>query len=128
MNSELVRFGVVGVSAFLVHFGVVTLWLVPVGLPPLWANVFGFLMAFVVSYFGHRHLTFRATHVVHLQALPRFFAVACLGFAVNETGYFVLLHYANLDYRIALFIVLVAVAVMTFALGKLWAFAGSAQR
>ena len=122
MNAELVRFGIVGATAFLVHFGVVTLWLVPSGLAPLWANVFGFLIAFAVSYAGHRHLTFRAKHVMHLQALPRFFSVAILGFAVNETLYFVLLRFTPLDYRIALFLVLLIVAIMTFSLSKLWAF------
>ncbi|AXK39927.1 GtrA family protein [Crenobacter cavernae] len=127
MNAELARFGVVGVAALLVHLAMVSLWLVPAGLAPLFANVFAFLTAFVVSYLGHRHLTFCAGHVAHRQALPRFFAVACTGFAVNESLYFVLLHDTPFDYRVALLIVLATVAAQTFALGKLWAFAGTAR-
>ena len=125
MSTELFCFLIVGASAFLVHFGVVTLWLVPGGMAPLWANVLAFLIAFMVSYFGHRHLTFRAGHVMHMRALPRFFFVSCLGFVINEALYFILLNFTMLDYRVALFIVLAAVATLTFALGKLWAFAGN---
>jgi putative flippase GtrA len=124
MNRELFWFGVVGISALAVHFACVSLVLVPLGAAPLLANVAAFLLAFQVSYWGHRRLTFRAHDVAHSQSAPRFFAVACLSFAVNEAMYFLLLRYTALDYRAALLIVLFAVAVLTFALSKLWAFAG----
>jgi len=127
MNAELVRFGVVGVAAMLVHLAAVSLWLVPAGQPPLIANIAAFFIAFTVSYLGHRHLTFRAGHVAHSRALPRFFAVAILGFIVNEVLYFLLLRFTPLDYRIALFIVLGTVAAMTFVFGKLWAFSGASR-
>lgn len=125
MKRELFWFGVVGISALLVHYCLVTLALVPLGVQPLVANVVGFLLAFQVSYWGHRSLTFQAGHVAHRQALPRFFAVACLSFCVNEAMYFILLHYSRLDYRSALLIVLFTVAALTFLLGKLWAFSGA---
>ncbi len=127
MKAEIVRFGGVGITALLVHLAAVSLWLVPTGLQPLVANIIAFLIAFIVSYLGHRHLTFRASHVANRHALPRFFIVACLGFAINEFLYFVLLSFTSLDYRIALFIVLLTVAILTFVLGKLWAFSGPNQ-
>ncbi|WP_440028783.1 GtrA family protein [Chromobacterium amazonense] len=125
MTRQLFWFGVVGVSAMLLHFALVTLALVPLGVAPLVANVLGFLGAFQISYWGHRRFTFEAGHVPHRQALPRFFSVSCLSFCVNEALYFLLLRYAPLDYRASLAIVLFAVAVLTFALGKLWAFAAA---
>jgi len=128
MTRELFWFAAVGFSAMAVHFAVVALWLVPAGLPPLLANVAGFLVAFQVSYWGHRGLTFQATDVAHRQGMPRFFAVACLAFAVNETMYFLLLRYTALDYRLALLFVLILVAGLTFVLSKLWAFAGAGLR
>lgn len=124
MKRELLLFGCVGISALLVHFVIVSLWLVPAGLPPLAANVAAFLLAFQVSYWGHRCLTFQAQHVPHRQALPRFFGVASLSFALNEALYFVLLRFTPLDYRSALLLVLVLVALFTFLLSKRWAFAG----
>lgn len=121
MQRELFWFGVIGSSALLVHFLLVTL-LVPMGLPPLLANVVAYLLAFQVSYWGHRQKTFAAGHVSHWQTLPRFFAVASLSFLLNEGLYFLLLHYTPLDYRMALLLVLGAVAVVTFLLSRAWAF------
>ncbi|OWY39731.1 polysaccharide biosynthesis protein GtrA [Xenophilus sp. AP218F] len=124
MNRQLFWFGVVGVSAMLLHFALVAWLLVPLGLPPLAANIVAFLCAFQLSYWGHRLQTFQARHIPHRQALPRFFGVSCLSFAVNEAMYFLLLRCTALDYRVALLIVLFSVAALTFVLSKLWAFAG----
>ncbi|WP_046166871.1 GtrA family protein [Chromobacterium vaccinii] len=127
MKKQLFWFGVVGVSAMLLHFALVTLVLVPLGVPPLVANALGFLGAFQLSYWGHRRFTFEAGHVPHRQALPRFFGVSCLSFCANEAMYFALLRLTPLDYRVSLAVVLFAVAALTFLLGKLWAFASAPQ-
>ncbi len=122
MTRALLWFGVVGVSAMLVHLGSVALVLVPLGLPPLVANVLAFLLAFQVSHAGHRRFTFRADAPAS-QSRLRFFAVASGSFALNELMYAGLLQYTALDYRVALAIVLVAVAMLTFFLARHWAFA-----
>lgn len=124
MTRELFWFGVVGVSAMAVHLASVALLLVPMGLSPLVANVVGFLLAFQVSHAGHRHLTFRRGDVPASRSRGRFFLVAVGSFLVNEALYALLLHYTALDYRIALAIVLVAVAVLTYVAARQWAFAG----
>ncbi|MBV8045735.1 MAG: GtrA family protein [Paludibacterium sp.] len=122
MKRQLLWFGVVGISALVVHYLMVTAVLTPLGLAPLVANIAAFLVAFQVSYWGHRHLTFGQSGVSHRHALPRFFGVACLSFAVNEGLYALLLRFTALDYRVSLLIVLFAVAALTFVLSKLWAF------
>lgn len=124
MTRELFWFGVVGVSAMAVHLASVALLLVPMGLSPLLANVVGFLLAFQVSHAGHRRLTFRRGDLPASRSRSRFFLVAVGSFLVNEALYALLLHYTGLDYRIALAIVLVAVAVLTYVAARQWAFAG----
>ena len=126
MKRELFWFGVVGVTAMLVHLGTVSL-LVPAGLPPLAANVIGFLVAFQVSHAGHRRLTFGAAQAPAARSRLRFFAVAAASFALNELMYAALLRLTSLDYRIALLIVLVAVAALTFFSARNWAFAAGGQ-
>ena len=121
MPRELIWFAVIGISALLVHFLLVLL-LVPQGLQPLLANVLAYLLAFQVSYWGHRLKTFEAAHLPHSQTLPRFFAVASLSFLLNEGMYYLLLRFTPLDYRMALLLVLFCVAVVTFVLSRLWAF------
>lgn len=123
MKRELFWFGVIGISALLSHFLLVTL-LVPLGLQPLVANVVAYLLAFQVSYWGHRRKTFEANYLPHRQTLPRFFAVASVSFLLNEALYFLLLQFTELDYRVALLLVLLVVAVLTFVLSRTWAFAG----
>lgn len=123
MTRQLFWFGVVGVSAMLVHLGSVALVLVPLGLTPLIANIIAFLLAFQVSHAGHRHFTFRNQDTVVSRSRGRFFLVALMSFAVNELLYWALLRYTLLDFRIALAMVLVAVAALTFVLARYWAFA-----
>ena len=122
MTRELFWFGVVGVTAMLVHLGSVALIFVPLGMSPLMANVLGFLIAFQVSHAGHRRLTFSQQDAPASRSRLRFFGVALLSFAVNEMMYWVLLRYTALDYRVALAIVLLAVAALTFAAARYWAF------
>lgn len=122
MKRELLWFGVIGVSALVTHFLLVAL-LVPLGMQPLVANVIAWLLAFQLSYWGHRLKTFKAAHLPHRQTLPRFFAVSGLSFLLNETMYWGLLRFTPLDYRLALLVVLFCVALLTFVLSRMWAFA-----
>ena len=125
LRRELWRFLIVGAAAAAVHFFTVILLVHSWQLQPLLANVLAFLVAFQVSYFGHRGWTFSHIQVRHAQSLPRFVLVALLSFATNESLYFVLLQYTVLPYWVALGFVLVLVASMTFVLSKLWAFTHS---
>ena len=86
------------------------------------AFVLGFLAAFAVSFVGHRRWSFPAEGRPVAPALRRFAVVAVSGFALNESAYAVLLRSTQLDYRVALFIVLVAVAGLTWLAGRYWAF------
>ena len=121
--KQLFWFGVVGVTAMLVHLGTVSLLFVPWGIHPLAANVLGFLIAFQVSHAGHRAFTFTTSTASVSHTRLRFFAVAVGSFLVNEALYAALLHFTTLDYRVALAIVLVVVAALTFFLARNWAFA-----
>ncbi len=122
--KQLFWFGVVGITAMLVHLGSVALVLVPLGLEPLLANILAFLIAFQVSHAGHRRLTFASAAVSTpaAQSRGRFFAVAVASFALNELLYWALLRYTSLDYRVALCIVLLLVSALTFFLARYWAF------
>ena len=123
--GQLFRFGLVGGVAALVNMLIVWLLVSKVFfLSPLEANVFAFLIAFWVSYFGHSRLTFN--HVEHeaAHAVPRFFIVATLSFILNEGLYFLLLRLTTLPYLWALFLVLAIVPIFTFVFSRFWAFRG----
>lgn len=122
MTLRFMRFCLIGVGASAVHFSVVSL-LVPLGSHPLIANVAGFGMAFPASFSGHHLWSFPARRRNKLRASGRFFCVAIGGFLLNESSYWALLRFTEIDYRVSLVIVLAGVAVCTFLLARHWAFA-----
>lgn len=126
MRRQLSGFVVTGTAAALAHLALVGLLVEQAALPPLRANVAGFAVAFLLSYAGHRHLSFAATAVPHRRALPRFLGVALAGLALNQALFALLLAWTRLPYGLALFLVLGAVAAVTFVLARHWAFARGA--
>lgn len=119
---QLLQFGLVGGSAAATHLLVVGVVVLLTGMPPLWANVIGFLVAFVVSYNGHAALTFSAAQARGWATVARFFVVACASFVANELLYALALHWLPWNYLWSLALVLVLVAVGTFVFSKFWAF------
>jgi putative flippase GtrA len=83
--------------------------------------VFGFLIAFNVSFWGHKRFTFE-NNSVGSATLPRFFLVASIAFLLNQVLFYCLLKWTLLPYSVALFIVLVTVAGLTFFFSKRWVF------
>lgn len=89
---------------------------------PPGANVVGWLLAFVCSFAGHHRTTFRDANAPVVRAAVRFFGVSALGFAANQGAYILLLRVTWLRYDVALAMVLLVVAAMTYLLGRHWAF------
>lgn len=118
----------VGCVAAALHFGVVVLLVTQAGLPPLLANVGGWLLAFGVSFAGHHHFSFPQHGAPVLAAAERFFAISATGFALNELAYAALLQWSGLRYELGLALVLLAVAVATYWASRHWAFLRSPAR
>ncbi|QTD45842.1 GtrA family protein [Ottowia testudinis] len=110
----------VGASAALTHaavFGLAKAWLWPE-----LANAAGFGVAFFVSFFGHRLLSFQDAGTSVWQSLRRFGATALLGFAVNEGVFVLLLRGFGWPSWPALIAALIVAAGQTFVLSRFWAF------
>lgn len=119
--GQLFRFGMVGVTAAAINFSVVVLLVQNTGMHPLLANIFGFLTAFQMSYWGHRLWTFGARDISHRSAVTKLVIVQALGFAANETLFYIFLS-MHLPYRIALFLVLSILPIFTFISSRYWVF------
>ena len=120
MSRASFWFIAVGGAAALTHLSIFALaqhWMWPEA-----ANAVGFGVAFFVSFFGHRLLSFQDSGVALGQSLARFGATALLGLAVNEFIFSVLLRLANWPSLLALFSALVLTAAQTFVLSRFWAF------
>ncbi len=121
MFWQLCRFGIVGVSAAAVNFLMVVIIVENAQWDPLLANIVAFLLAFIVSYIGHRFWTFN--HKTHKKSsLTKFLIVAVNSFICNEGLFAILLHTTSVHYTTALIITIFVVAIITFIFSKLWAF------
>lgn len=110
------------------HWAVVVLLVERAGWQPLVANVAGWVVAFVVSFAGHHHLSFRGHGVPARVSAGRFLAISAAGFVVNEISYAVLLRTTSHRYEWLLAAVLVGVAVFTYWASRHWAFLRKSPR
>lgn len=120
MNTSVLWFLVVGGSAALTHMGVFAfaqhqMW-------PELANALGFVVAFFVSFAGHRFLSFRDAGTSVTQSFGRFAVTALAGFVSNEIVFVLLLRAGGWPGLLALFVALVFAAGQTFLLSRFWAF------
>jgi putative flippase GtrA len=122
LKKQAIRFLIVGALASIVNFIIVWILVHFDVLRPLVANIFAFLIAFNVSYFGHRFLTFSTTSTSHKKASIQFLGNAVIGLILNEATYYVLLHILHIQYLLALFITMAIVAVYTFLISKFFIF------
>ncbi len=115
-----VWFLAVGASAALTH--VLVFALTKALMLPELANALGFCVAFFVSFFGHRWLSFQDTTTTFLQSLRRFSATAVAGFICNELVFMLMLRGFGWADMPALLLALVLAACQTFVLSRFWAF------
>ena len=134
-SRQALWFLLVGASAALVHFLILVGVVNSTSLSPAWANVVAFLIAFIVSFFGHFYLTFNQSSARtrinetssswrrSLPILMKWFASSVLGFLANQSLFVLGLNWFGEHYYIVIWLIVTGViTVMTFALGKLWAF------
>ena len=119
-QRRLLIFTGIGATSTLAHIAVVAI-LVTLGMKPLVANIFAFLIAFNCSYFGHRYLTFANMADDKQLQLPHFFLVAATAGLLNEYHYYLFLRHTQLHYLVALIIVVSIIAVFTFVASRFWA-------
>lgn len=120
MSASTFWFLAVGGTAALTHMAVFAMtqrlmW-------PELANALGFVIAFFVSFAGHRLLSFQDTSTSIKTSFQRFVVTALAGFASNELVFVLLLRGLQMLPLLALFIALIFAAGQTFVLSRFWAF------
>lgn len=119
---RVVLFGLVGITASVVHFLLAAALFSHLSINLFLANVFGFLLAFSVSYLGHYYLTFRSRQV-HRTAVRRFMMTALTGFAVNNLCLGLLTWVIGYESQWSLAAAILVAAAAVYVLSGRWAFA-----
>ena len=120
---QSLKFVIVGGGAALVHFLVVILLVELLNLNPLIANIVAFLIAFGFSFSGQRLFTFANSKKSIKESLLPYFLISLTSFICNELLLSFAIYIMNMPYHIALFSVLIIVAIGTYFSSKRWAFA-----
>lgn len=125
--TQAFRFAVVGLAATATHVVVALALAEAAGVTPFLANLCAFAVALGVSYAGNHAWTFAATGR-HGRHFPRFVAVAVPALLLNQVIVYVTVERWDLDFRIALVIVVLVVPVLSLILNRFWVFAGVRPR
>jgi dolichol-phosphate mannosyltransferase len=120
---QLVRFGAVGASGYIVNLAVFAICVHALSLDYRLAALFAFLVAVTNNFVWNRHWTFDAAdgHAGH-QSL-RFFVVSGVAFCFNLAALELLVTMADLAEVPAQAIAIVLATPVSFAGNKLWSFA-----
>lgn len=120
---QAVSFLLVGTAAAAVHFAILLLLVDYYGLPPLWANVWAFAAAFCISFTGHFRLTFRHQRNRWFNSLRRWLCGSIGAFLLNQALFAAAIGLLGERYYTAIWLaVTLLITVLTFLLGKFWAF------
>ena len=114
---------VAGAIATAVHYSVLIGLVELLGLPAAPSAVVGALCGAGASYFLNRRLAFAGSGAGHIQALPRFIAIALLGASLNGLLVWLGVQQLGWHYLLAQALATVLVMVLTFRLNRLWTFA-----
>jgi putative flippase GtrA len=118
---QAVSFGLIGVTATLVHVLVALAARHLAHLPPLTASFTGYLAAVSVSYFGNTFLTFGAAPWRRDQ-IVRFGIMSLAGLAVGQGIIWLLVTRLGLPFWVGLAGMVAVVPASSFAAARLWVF------
>jgi putative flippase GtrA len=118
---RLVRFSAVGGLATFVHIGVAMVAVAAAGANPTVGTMIGFIVAFLVSYFGHFRFTFAAAGR-HRDYLLKFAVSSLASFFLSTGAVWVTTAILGIDYRPALVALAIIVPACNYLVNRFWVF------
>lgn len=118
---SLITFGFMGGLVTCVHIAVGLLCVHLLNMAPFWGNLVAFACGFFLSYFGHRHVTFRSKAEIS-HSMPRFFVISGINLIISQLSVVVIVDMANLSYNLALVVMILLVSSFGYLAGRFWAF------
>lgn len=84
------RSGLVGIAATLVDLGALVLFVEPLGMPPVWANVPALLLGLLVQFFGNKFFAFSDHSKDYVRQGGLFALVEICAFTLNAIAFHLL--------------------------------------
>jgi putative flippase GtrA len=123
---QMFKFGVVGLTASLIHVGVFLLCIETFSVRPLVANCIAFCVALPSAFTGHYYWTFNKGRDIEFKVIHtyfrRYFCTALFGFSMNSLVVAVVVNTMHMSHLYAMLLMITVVPVATFAISRSWAF------
>jgi dolichol-phosphate mannosyltransferase len=120
---QLIRFGAVGASGYIVNLAVFALSVHGIGIDYKLAAVIAFAVSVLNNFWWNRHWTFRAQREAHpVEQAVKFFAISLVAFGFSYVVLISLVDGAGLPKVVAQAISIAAATPLSFVGQKLWSF------
>ncbi|MBI1904970.1 MAG: GtrA family protein [Rhodocyclales bacterium] len=124
---RFLRFAAVGAIGTGAHYALLLVLVEVAGARPLAGSVAGFLLGALVNYLLNRNFVFRSDRQ-HVEALPRFLAIAAIGLCGNALLMYALVDLTGVHYVLAQVITTCLLLCWHYAANALWTFAAHPGR
>lgn len=119
--SQFMKFGIVGVIAFVIDYGFMVLLTEVFGVPYLISTTVSFIISVIFNYFASMRFVFkRKDDMSRRREFIIFVVLSVIGLVINYVFMWLMVDFLFIDYRISKIVVTFIVAVWNFVTRKIF--------
>lgn len=119
--AQFMKFGIVGVIAFVIDYGFMVLLTEVFGVPYLISTTVSFIISVIFNYFASMRFVFkRKDDMSRRREFIIFVVLSVIGLVINDVFMWLVVDFLFIDYRISKIVVTFIVAVWNFVTRKIF--------
>lgn len=119
--AQFMKFGIVGVIAFVIDYGFMVLLTEVFGVPYLISTTVSFIISVIFNYFASMRFVFkRKDDMSRRREFIIFVVLSVIGLVINDMFMWLMVDFLFIDYRISKIVVTFIVAVWNFVTRKIF--------
>lgn len=119
--AQFMKFGIVGVIAFVIDYGAMIFLTEVFGVPYLISTTISFVVSVIVNYFASMRFVFkRKDDMSRRREFIIFIVLSVCGLGINDLLMWLMVDSLYIDYRLSKIVVTVVVAVWNFVTRKIF--------
>lgn len=119
--AQFMKFGIVGVIAFVIDYGFMVLLTGVFGVPYLISTTVSFIISVIFNYFASMRFVFkRKDDMSRRREFIIFVVLSVIGLVINDVFMWLMVDFLFIDYRISKIVVTFIVAVWNFVTRKIF--------
>ena len=119
--SQFMKFGIVGVIAFVIDYGFMVLLTEVFGVPYLISTTVSFIISVIFNYLASMRFVFkRKDDMSRRREFIIFVVLSVIGLVINDVFMWLMVDFLFIDYRISKIVVTFIVAVWNFVTRKIF--------